>query len=128
MGAFLEDLGRIGNTKGIGRLTPAAIHAFIVGRADRLSRSDRKTMCTALRGFLRFLLVRGYLRRDLVSCVPVIPSFKLDRLPRGIGWDDVQRILAVIDRSTTVPASARRPAAPHAAALALSHPAVSALP
>jgi integrase/recombinase XerD len=100
--AFLKDLGRIGNAKGIRSLTPAAVHAFIVGRADKLSRSDRKTMCTALRGFLRFLLVRGYLRRDLVSCVPVIPSFKLDRLPRGIDWDGIQRILAVIDRSTPV--------------------------
>lgn len=100
--AFLKDLGPIGSAKAIGRITPAAVHAFIVGRADKLSRTDRKTMCTALRGFLRFLLVRGYLKRDLVSCVPVIPSFKLDRLPRGIGWDGVQRILAVIDRSTTL--------------------------
>lgn len=102
VGAFLAALGQIGSAKQIGRLTPAAIHAFITGRADRMSRSGRKAMCTALRSFLRFLLVRGYLRHDLVPCVPVIPSFKLDRLPRGIAWADVQRILAVIDRSTVV--------------------------
>ena len=100
--AFLESLGRVGTSKGIRRLTPAAIYSFVAGRADTLSRSGRKFMCTALRIFLRFLLMRGYVTRDLVSCVPVIPSFKLDRLPRGIAWEDIQRILAVVDRSTAV--------------------------
>jgi integrase len=83
-------------------LTPAGVHGFIVRHARRLSRPGRKSMCAAVRGFLRFLLVRGYSPRDIVSCVPVIPTYKLDRLPRVIDRDDIQKILRVVDRSTAV--------------------------
>jgi site-specific recombinase XerD len=86
----------------IARLTPSDVHAFVTSRAAALGRSERKSMCAALRSFFRFLLLRGYVTRDLASCVPVIPSFKLDRLPRVIAREDIDRILAVVDRSTPV--------------------------
>jgi integrase/recombinase XerD len=75
-------------------LQPADIHRFVTRTAAGLSPSGRKSLCAALRSFLRFLRLRGWLHRDLVASVPVIPSFKLDRLPRGIARDDIERILS----------------------------------
>jgi site-specific recombinase XerD len=100
--AFLESLGKEGTAATISSLSPDAVHAFVMARPEKLARSSKKTLCAALRMFLRFLLLRGYLARDIVSSVPVIPSYKLDRLPRGIAWEDIQKILAVVDRTTVV--------------------------
>jgi len=97
--AFLESLGPPDTVIPAG-LDAGAVFRFITTRAPALGRSERKSMCAALRTFLRFLRLRGALTQDLAAVVPVIPSFKLDRLPRGIAWEDIQKILAVVDRST----------------------------
>jgi len=83
-------------------LTGAELQRFITRRAAGLSRSGRKVLCAAIRSFLRFLYIRGYTAVDLVSSVPVIPSFKLERLPMPISTEAIERILAAIDRPTAV--------------------------
>lgn len=102
VGAFLDSLGPTSSAASIAGLSPDAVHVFIMTRSEKMARSSKKRLCAALRMFLRFLLVRGYLSRDIVSSVPIIPSYKLDRLPRGIAWADIQKILAVVDRTTVV--------------------------
>jgi integrase len=57
-------------------------------------------MCAAIRTFLRFTYLRGYTIHALVSAVPVIPSFRLERLPTAISTDAIERLLAAVDRST----------------------------
>lgn len=83
-------------------LRGAELQRFITQRAAGLSRSGRKVLCAAIRSFLRFLYIRGYTAVDLVSSVPVIPSFKLERLPTAISTEAIEAILAAIDRSTPV--------------------------
>ena len=56
----------------------------------------------AIRTFLRFLYMRGYTPLDLVCAVPVIPSFKLERLPTTISIADIQSILGAVDRTTAM--------------------------
>ncbi len=98
---FLQSLGSA-DAAFLAGLDPPTISRFITTRASVLCRSERKLMCAALRIFLRFLQLKGILKQDLITAVTVIPSFKLDRLPRGIVWEDIQKILAVVDRSTVV--------------------------
>ncbi len=86
----------------ISGLSPSDVHTFVATQAVTLGRSERKAMCASLRSFFRFLLLRGYVTRDLAPCVPVIPSFKLDRLPRVIPREHIDRILAVVNRATPV--------------------------
>ena len=100
--ALLSDLGNGNPTHQLRCLTGADIQRFITRRAEALSRGSRKTMCAAIRTFLRFLYVRGYTSLDLVSAVPVIPSFKLERLPPTISTAAIQRILGAVDRSTAI--------------------------
>jgi integrase/recombinase XerD len=81
-------------------LEASTITRFITARTAELAPSQRKVLCAAVRSFLRFLHLHGWLVRDLVSAVPVIPTFKLDRVPKAMAWQDIEKILAVIDRST----------------------------
>ena len=99
--SLLEALGTR-TAKGLRHLDGAELQRFIIERASGLSRAGRKSLCAAIRSFLRFLYLRGYTAVDLVSAVPVIPSFKLDRLPTAISTDAIEQILAVIDRSSPV--------------------------
>lgn len=99
--SFLKALGA-GAAPDVAGLDAAVVYAFVSARAARLSRHQRKSMCTALRSFLRFLCLRGHAARDLSAAVPVIPTFKLDRLPVPIAAGDIEKILLAVDRSTAV--------------------------
>ena len=100
--ALLSYLGNGDSTHQLRCLTGPDIQRFITRRAEALSRGARKSMCAAIRTFLRFLFVRGYTPLDLVSAVPVIPSFKLERLPPTISTAAIHRILSAVDRSTAL--------------------------
>jgi integrase len=91
-----------GSVEGLQSLTGAAVQRFITARAATMSRGQRKALCAATRTLLRFLYLRGDTAVDLVSAVPVIPTFKLERLPTAIDTDTLERILAAVDRSTPV--------------------------
>ncbi|MBU0610162.1 MAG: tyrosine-type recombinase/integrase [Armatimonadetes bacterium] len=100
LAAFLEEICPDGGNETLAGLTADAIQGYVRGRAVHLNRSGRKVLCSAVRSFLRFLLLDGRLTHDLVSSVPVIPGWRLERVPRALPREDVGRILAAIDRST----------------------------
>jgi integrase/recombinase XerD len=81
-------------------LHPSIIHDHVIYAGKPLNRASRKQLVSSLRSILRFLLIKGYVSRDLASAVPVIPISKLDRLPRGIAWEDVQKLLTATNRDT----------------------------
>jgi site-specific recombinase XerD len=99
--SFLNAVSRR-TAKRLRGLTGAEIQRFITSRAAALSREGRKKLCAAIRSFLRFLFIGGYAAVDLALSVPIIPSFKLERLPRAISTEAIERILAAINRSTPV--------------------------
>lgn len=82
------------------RLDGSAIQVFVARRARATTPRQRKDLCGALRSFLRFLVIGGYIGGDLVDSIPVIPRFGLARLPKAIGSEAMKKILAAIDRST----------------------------
>jgi integrase/recombinase XerD len=81
-------------------ISAASIHDYVIETARRMSRPKRKHLVSSIRSFLRFLYTGGYIERDIVECVPVIRTAKLDRIPRGISWEAVQKVTAAIDRTT----------------------------
>ena len=83
-------------------LAPSTIHEYVIATSRPLTRASRKHLVSGLRSFLRFAHVKGWLQRNLVEAVPVILTRKLDRLPRTIAWEDVQKLLAAPDRTTLV--------------------------
>lgn len=81
-------------------LHPSIIHDYVITTAKSMSRALRKHLVSSLRSFLKFAHIKGYVGRNLVEAVPIIMIRKLDRLPRTISWDDVQKLIATPNRQT----------------------------
>ncbi len=53
-----------------------------------------------LKVFLRYCQREQILTHDLSQAVEMPQAYRLAELPRSISWDDVRRMLAVVDRRT----------------------------
>lgn len=73
-------------------LTSSDIADFVLRESHRSVRYCRHKI-TGLRSLLRFLHVRGHLRRDLAASVPAVASWRLAWLPRALAPDQVARLL-----------------------------------
>jgi len=78
-------------------LRPSDVTNFVQRKASRVSSARAKHVVTGLRSFLRFLLQRGALHRDLAACVPTVASWSLSGLPRFISAQDVQKVIDSCD-------------------------------
>ena len=59
-------------------------------------------MTTALRGFFRFLRLRGDITSDLAASVPKVADWKLAELPKSLSPDEVKHLLLNCDQSTAI--------------------------
>jgi len=78
----------------------SSIRAFIFARASRYGHSRAKAVISTVRMFLRFLATHGYCPPDLVAAVPRLAGWRLSSLPRYIGSDEIERVVAVCDPAT----------------------------
>jgi len=93
-------LRRIGLTS-IQELSPVILSAFIVERAGAgLSKSTVRGSAGAVRVFLRYAHRQGILASDLSATVGWPQVYRLSNIPRSISWEDVNRVLASVDRRT----------------------------
>ena len=92
---------------GAGQVTLSCLRAgdvveFVQHEAPRMNRKRAKLMTTALRSFLRYMRYLDEGMPDLVAAVPVVANWSMDTVPRAISANQVHRLLASIDRTTTV--------------------------
>jgi site-specific recombinase XerD len=78
------------------------VRKYLQHQAPRFARVTRKNLVITLRSFLRFAFGSGYLQRDIAGAIERVPCFALARLPRGPKWEDLAKILATVDRGTTL--------------------------
>jgi len=97
---FLAELKVRKTEEGVEGISASRIHDYVISTAKSMSRASRKHLVSSLRGFLRFSHVMGYTAKNLADVVPVIHTHKLDRVPRSIPWDSVQKLLATPRRDT----------------------------
>jgi site-specific recombinase XerD len=95
---FLQWLGTEATPQGLARLTVERIEDFFVSYAQRMGRSARHSMQSALRSFLRFCLHQGYIEQSLDRAVPTLRTYKLATVPRGLSDSQAQQVLRGIDR------------------------------
>ena len=76
------------------------LHRFVVREIQRVSRTHGKIVITALRSFLRFLLLRGAVQTDLARTLPGVATWRLSHLPRSLLPEQVERLLACCDRGS----------------------------
>ena len=97
---FEAYLARIG-VRSLGELSPPVLSAYIVERASAgLAKSTVRDSAGVLRVFLRYAHREGVLASDLSGAVGWPQIYRLSAIPRSISWDDVNRVLASVDRRT----------------------------
>ena len=80
-------------------LTRAQVETFITSVSPRFQRGTLQHVVAQIRGFLRFLAMIGVVREDLGSQIDTPRVYRLEKLPRAIGWDTVCAFLESIDRT-----------------------------
>lgn len=97
---FEAYLSRIG-VASARELSPTILSAFIVERAGSgLAKTTVRDNAGVLRVFLRYLYREGVLGSDLSEAVGWPQVYRLSTIPRSISWEEVNRVLAGVDRRT----------------------------
>ena len=99
---FLRWLGPQATPQGCLELTAEKIERFFLPYAQKMGRSARRSMQSALRTFLRFCLSQGYIQRPLEHAVPTWRTYKLATVPRGVTDQQALKVLQSIDRNSSV--------------------------
>lgn len=97
---FLAELNIWKTPAGLDEISANRVHDYVIRTCRSMSRSSRKHLVSSLRSFLRFAHIHGYVKRSLTEAVPIICTYKLDRIPRGISWESVEKLLAAPKRDT----------------------------
>lgn len=83
-------------------LSPIILSAFIIDKSHSLSQSSMGGLCGTLRVFLRYLYREQRISKDLSLHVAQPQKYALCDIPRSISWNDVRRMLEVVDRRLPV--------------------------
>ena len=82
------------------RYSATLIRNTVQHRLETASRELVRRETSALRLYLRFLVLDGLCRPGLVAAVPTVPLQRFSTLPRHLPRDDIERIIASCDRAT----------------------------
>ncbi len=83
-----------------GAYDAARVRNTILNRLETASRRQVGGEASAFRMYLRFLGSNGLCRPELVHAVPTIPRLRGESLPRHVGQDDIERMIATCDVTT----------------------------
>jgi site-specific recombinase XerD len=86
--------------KKIAHLSQTVLSGFVAEYGQRVARNGLRNSCGVLRVFLRYLYREGVLKKDLSQVIEYPQTFRLSGIPRSISWDDVRRVLEMVDRRT----------------------------
>ena len=84
------------------KLQAKDITGFIRCHAQAVSVKRAKIIVTAVRSFLKYLLLKGKIDTDLSACVPTVPCWKLSTLPKFLQPTQVQAVLRSCDKKTSL--------------------------
>ena len=95
---FATYLQRIG-IDDLATLSPTVLSGFIAEYAPpRVAWTTARNACGTLRVLLRYLHREGVIAKDLSALVEFPRSYRHAGVPRSIGWEQVEQVLASIDR------------------------------
>jgi integrase/recombinase XerD len=92
--AYLERIG----VSNLSRLSPTVLSGFIAQYGPRVAWTTLRNACGTLRVFLRYIHREKVLAKDLSSLIEFPRSYRLSGVPRSISWEQVEQVLATVDR------------------------------
>jgi site-specific recombinase XerD len=81
-------------------LSPPVLSGFVTHYRQQVQWASIRNACGVVRVFLRYVYRERVLPRDLSGAVEQPKTYRLSNIPRSISWDEVRRMLEVIDRRT----------------------------
>jgi len=91
----------LGGVDSLGEFLDAgSIRRHLLDRARDRSSESTRLLAAALRSFLRFLFHDGEMMVDISHAVPPVRRWKLAAVPPFLSADEVEQVLAAIDRTT----------------------------
>jgi site-specific recombinase XerD len=81
-------------------LCSADVTSFIKLQVSQLSRGRTKSLVTALRSYLRYLLHQGEITVALAGCIPSVANWSLATTPKSLPAGTVQRVLEQQNQTT----------------------------
>ncbi len=98
----LEGFLRQSGIGSLADLSSAVVTSFITETGKSADKRSVQSVCSILKTFLRYLHQTGILTRDLSQGVESPRRYRLADLPRSISREEVQRMLEVVDRRSSV--------------------------
>ena len=86
----------------LNKIDAPSVGQFVLRHARTMSSPRAQLMTTALKGFFRFLRVRGDISFDLAASVPTVASWRLSEIPKSLSPEEVRQILQNCDRDTAI--------------------------
>lgn len=98
--AVLAHCVATGGVRALETIDAEVIRTFLVARVAGRSSESARLLSVGLRAFLRFMVLRGVVTRDLSGAVPRVRTYQQASLPVVLSPEEVKRALATADRST----------------------------
>jgi integrase/recombinase XerD len=84
------------------RFNAQRLRKFVLNRSRCCGRAKAKTMVTALRAFIRFLITAGLCPVGLDAAIPTLAYWHLSTLPRYLQAEEVEQVVAACRADTAV--------------------------
>lgn len=95
---FLISRGDTVGCRELAQLTPDDLLTFSRQRGAGLGATAWNHLALSVSHFYRWLDLGGHRSQHLVGTVPLRRRYRLADVPRALSWEQVQRLLAVVDR------------------------------
>jgi len=86
----------------LANLCSTDVTSSITSQVSQLSRGRAKSLVTALRSYLRYLLHQGDITVALANCIPSVATWSLAATPKSLPVETVQRVLEQQNRTTPI--------------------------
>lgn len=81
---------------------PSKIAEYVATTGRRYEPSSGQVLASSIRSFLRFLILRGLIRRDLAAAVPSFANWRLAALPAVVDRRELEKLLCATDTTTLI--------------------------
>lgn len=98
---LLHGLGG-GGTRRLRAWSADRITSYVSRAGQRCKPASGQVLASSVRSFLRFLLLRGLIQRDLAGAVPSFANWRLASLPESVGPDTLEKLVLAADASSPV--------------------------
>lgn len=81
---------------------PTELADYVARTGQNRKPGSGQQLASSVRSFLRFLLFKGLVRRDLAAAIPSFANWRLSRLPVVVDRKDLEKLLSAVNATTPI--------------------------